>query len=266
MIRPHSTRLLIVIALATQILAAPAAADAPVEELYVALEEVPVAILEESIGVLTVFNMYGDSAEFYAKEMWKQSWWLKDREVTTYRRSQEGFTEDGKVGFTAMVAFSGWDFSHQVLRRFPIVQTDGEFLLVVHDVGRDLRAWLSRSELDQLPALPGESIRFSETFFDGRPVEQDMISLFVLLTKEDGRTPGRKVYARPEVGAPVRIVRDTWDDLGYGNTTLTECRNGFARIFLVNPCGEGPDRELGWVRIRDDHGLLKLWCWTGLSC
>jgi hypothetical protein len=207
--------------------------------------------------------MYPDAEEFNANEMWKQKWWLADKECTSFVRSGDGFSADATIGFADMVAFSGWDFTKQALRRFPIVAADGDYLQIVYDVRRDLRAWLARSEFQQLPELP--IARLMETFFDGRTIERCGIDVFGLLGGEYG-SKGRRVYAKPESGAAVRIVHATTDELPHGNATIVECRNGYAKIMFINPCGDQPESVLGWVRVRDCRGRLTIWCWTGLSC
>lgn len=229
--------------------------DAPVEQFYFNPSDIPQTILREARGAVTIMCL---DAAFMKKYLNKI---VPEVMVTLYVRTDDTFKKDETVNISGTKPLSGWLFNGTKVRRFPAVDRNGDFLKIVYDLERDLRAWINIQELSSLmPKGWGESA--SVMWFDtGKFGEYDGIDIFELLPNKR-----RKLYDEPYENSPGLRIDPLSDIRGEsGNLTAIEQRNGFIRLGVYDPC-EGKRRKLKWIRVRDKKGRLTVWPIVGLSC
>jgi len=155
----------------------------------------------------------------------------------------------------------GLEVNGAKVRRFPAVDRNGDFLKIVYDLERDLRAWINIQELSSLmPKGWGKSAHVM--WFDtGKFGEYDGVDIFELLPNKS-----RMLYDEPYENSRALRIDPLSDIRGEpGNLIAIEQRNGFIRLGVYDPC-EGKRRKLKWIRIRDKKGRLTVWPIVGLSC
>jgi hypothetical protein len=210
--------------------AIPASAD-PVEELYLSREELPDGVLRGLLGVATVQVFAGTP-------------WVLPR----FEPGASGFVATGEVVLVQTQAVSGWTYADEALRRYPVVDRKGAFLQVILDARTGERAWLQEQpELGPRPTVSFHAL-------DAEGLEGSGIDLHSLLAPDEGVT----FYEAPSPGAPrVRGIPE-------GVVNMPGLLRWLRREgdFVLIGADRGLTEEvqaLGWVRLKDTQGTLRLW-------
>jgi hypothetical protein len=217
----------------------PAAAEKPREEYYLSRKDISPSVLRETIGMVSVWR--GQVADRSPKGPWI---------ITTFERKQgNAFTASLRVPMTETNPVSGWDFTDQALRQYPVVQRSGLFVLAVLDARSDRRAWL-RVEKKQwaIDYLHYAGVAEPEAY-TGLTID-----LFHLASGS------RRLYAEPRLDAPFRVVSGDSDSRGYlgENLKVVKIHGNFAQVAKVVGVSQ-LSSPLGWVEIRDRDGRLTIW-------
>jgi hypothetical protein len=237
--KPFSVARIWKVALASLALlaAVPAWAD-PVEELYFSREELSDGVLRGLMGVATVQVFPGTP-------------WVLPR----FERGGAGFRVTGELVLVQTQALSGWTHGDEALRRFPVVDRQGDFLQVIIDARTGEKTWLQEQpELGPRPIVEFHAL-------DTEGLEGSGIDLHSLLA------PGERVtfYEAPSPSAQrVRGIPENVVNLP-GLLRWLRREGDFVLI--------GADRgltdevqALGWVRLKDTQGTLRLWPMWPYGC
>lgn len=233
----------------------PISADAPVEDYYIQPSLLPDSMFIECKGALTVHCMDAPSMKKYYNKV------VPEVMVTLYEQSSGKFHKTNSINILVTKPFSGYVYGRTRLQRFPAIAQNGNFVKIVHDVEKNLRAWVKLEDFKGLlPKGWGESVFL--TWFDrGKYQKYDCIDIFLLLGKH-----GRKLYDSPCETSQSRWIKSYPDiDKDAINPVVVEQRNGFVRLGFYDSC-EGKIRKSKWIRIRDDTGKLTIWPHICLSC
>ena len=122
----------------------PASADAPVEEFYFKLNDIPQRILSEAKGAVTVMCLDPAFIKKYRNKV------VSEFMVPLYARTNGAFKKDKALKIGRTKPLSGWLFDGTRVRRFPAVDRNGDFMKIVYDVEKDLRAWINLQDLSAL--------------------------------------------------------------------------------------------------------------------
>jgi hypothetical protein len=215
-----------------------AAAEKPREEYYLARKDIAPTVLRDTIGMVSVWRGQMESRR-------PEGPWM----ISTYERKGSFYKASRPVPMTEAQPISGWDFTDQALRQFPVVQRDGLFVLTVLDARSDRRAWLRVEKKPwNIDYLHYAGVAEPEAY-SGLTID-----LFHLAPES------RRLYAEPRLDAPFRIASRESDSRGYlGNDLkVVKIQGNFAQVAKVL----GPSRlsaPLGWVEIRDRDGRLTIW-------
>lgn len=233
----------------------PISADAPAEEYYFEPSSLLEMIPADCKGVLSVSCTDTPFVKKYRNKV------VPEVMVNFYEKSGGSFLKTKTVNIRATKPLSGYVYDGHSLRRFPAVDLDRNFVRIVYNVEKSLRAWVKLDELmGLLPKGWRESV-FMKWFDEGKFQKYDCIDIF-------GLRPGRGVRLYDE---PCETSRNRWiesyDDIGdYAlNPVVVDYRNGFVRLGFYNTC-EGTIRKSKWIRVRDKKGRLTIWPHTCLSC
>jgi hypothetical protein len=165
-------------------------------------------------------------------------------ELPVYQPDAEGeFELVGSLKLDETRAVSGWDGEVDSVRRFPVLEKRGEFLLAVTDVCSNERVWIREHEWRG----PEDFVIYNEleTAFVGSGV--DVISI--------SRAEEAALYRAP---SPDAREGSTGMEPPLDALRVMRVQGDFAQVGLFRGLEEDPE-PVGWVRIRDDHGLLMAW-------
>lgn len=164
-------------------------------------------------------------------------------ELPTYAPRRDGFELVGALTLDQMHAISGADEEVASVRRFPVLARRGEYLLTVVDVRSNTRVWIREHEW-----------RGPEDFVIFDDLERALVGASVdVLALSRGGTP--KLYRAPSPSARVtrRAPPPPMEAL-----RVMRVEGDFAQVGLFRGLGEEFE-PVGWVRIRDERGLLVAW-------
>ncbi|MFH1114483.1 MAG: hypothetical protein V1792_11225 [Pseudomonadota bacterium] len=233
----------------------PVWADAPVEEYYFERSSLFQRIPADCKGALAVSCVDAPSMKKFHNQV------VPEVTVTLYERSQSGFLKTRTVNIVETRPLSGYLFNGICFRRFPTVDRDRDFVNIVYDVEKGLRAWVKLDDLSGLlPKAWSESV-FLTWFDEGRFKKHDCIDIFGLRPDT-----GRRLYDEPCETSRSRLIQ-SYDDIGDSapNPVVVDYRNGFVRLGFFDSC-EGTIRKSKWIRVRDKKGRLTIWPHICLSC
>ncbi len=238
----------------------PASADAPVEDYHLPYERIPAAVLTESRGALTIMCQDPDAMRKYHGKT------VPEVVIRSYRRDGTSFVQAGTIPLRETRPLTGWLFDATRVRRFPSVVRKGEYVRIVYNVDKDLRARVRPKEFsDLMPKGWGDSASpdwFSGGVLPNRPV----VDIWYLCKDKK-----RRLYDAPiETACSVVVTRQSLHkrleaERLDGNPVITEVRGGFGLLGSFDPCS-GQLKRFKWIRVRDDKGRLTIWPVVGLSC
>jgi hypothetical protein len=165
-------------------------------------------------------------------------------ELPVYQPGADGeFELVGSLPLDDTRAISGWDGEVESVRRYPVVEKRGAFLLAVTDVRTGERVWIREHEWRG----PEDFVIYDEleTAFVGAGV--DIISLSRAEEAALYRSPS------PEAREGTTAMQPPLDAL-----RVMRVQGDFAQVGLFRGLEEDPE-PVGWIRIRDDHGVLMAW-------
>jgi len=197
------------------------------EEFYQPRAEIRDAALKGVIGLVTV----GMGPE-------------PRSELPVYEVGPEGhFRLAGSLPLEQTRAISGLDDGIDSVRRFPVVARRGEYLLAVVDARSGERAWIREHEWRG----PEDYVLFNtlEEAFLGAGVD-------VLALSREARAP---LYRAP---SPKARSADTAMEPPLDALRVMRMQGDFAQVGISRGVEEDPE-PVGWIRIRDDKGLLVVW-------
>ena len=213
-------------------------ADAPYEQYHVAYNDISKDVLKNTIGILTI-----------------NSGVKKGMELKTYSKSEKKFIFDKilRVKETTPISNFGYhppiDELHFENYRYPIVGKSGQYLQIVYDPKKNLKAWINIKEVKEkffTSIVMLDSIKTPSPFF---------VDIFYLT--KNGR---RKLYKEPKNDADFIIISK--NEPKYSMLKIIEQKNGFVKIGIVHinfeTLGETIE-PIGWIKIRDNQGMLTIW-------
>ncbi len=202
-------------------------ADPPMERIQVKFDQIDKSFFVDTVGSLRLCLYYGKNGKQIPT-------YFKDE--GEFRKKEDIDTESDTVPLSR----------HYSLYRFPVVASEDSYVQIIYDVKQNLRTWVSTDELENLFSV-------EVTWFDNLQVCSfvDMKSLL-------GTSNGRKIYENPDINSNYKV---TWDD---PPVFISAVKGNFVQVSQIsydNPdyCNSDDNVLLGWVRIRDDEGKLRLW-------
>jgi hypothetical protein len=160
-------------------------------------------------------------------------------------RDDGGFERVGARRQDELQPVDDFDGGGLLVRWFPVIERRGDFLLTVIDARTDERAWIREHGLDD----GGQDVFFS-------PLEDALVGRYLDVTLlRDG--PSVALYRAPSSSARL-TPREARRRLSSGGTHLRVLR--VEGDFALLDGEDGEDLQpVGWVRIRDERGLLVVW-------
>jgi hypothetical protein len=215
-----------------------AATEKPREEYYLSRQDIAPSVLRETIGMVSVWR--GQVEDRAPEGPWM---------ISTFERKGSFFKSGRAVPMKETRPISGWDFTGQALRQYPVVQRDGLFVLAVLDAQSDQRAWLRVEKKPwNIDYLHYAGVAEPEAY-SGLTID-----LYHL-------APGsRRLYAEPRPDAPFRIASPEPDSRGYlgGDLKVVKIHGNFAQVARILGTNQ-LSNPLGWIEIRDREGRLTIW-------
>jgi hypothetical protein len=217
--------------------ALPARADLPTETIYLSRAEISDESLRHVIGVAFISSMTGPEEQ-------------PSGELPSFRPEGDAFEPDGPLILKDLRPLSGWDYDLQSLRKFPVVDRRGHYLLVVIDVRTNERAWISEiQEADE-----GPDVEFLA--FDSKQWEWSGIELYHLAPQGQSR-----LYAAPRLEARSHPLSPDYPPRRNGefvDARIIKTRGNFLQLGAMIDLDQ-PLEPLGWLPISDENGLLLIW-------
>ena len=128
--------------------------------------------------------------------------------------------------------------------RYPIRAQYHQYVQVVYNPVTNAATWINVNEL----GIYHEVVLVDEL----HTYRKNYIDIFYLAPEVNTR----KLYAKPSTNAKsTEFTFDKWND--FWAIMITEQENGFAKIVDVSNITQ--EKELGWIKIRDEQGCLTLW-------
>jgi hypothetical protein len=218
-------------AMALLIGALPARAD-NVADVPVPRQEIPDAVLRGVIGVATIQVEPDHPA-------------LRRFEPT----GSGDFQPAGVLALETTAPISGWMYGEESLSRYPVVEQRGRFLRVIIDYTNQQKAWIEWPTENP----PRMDISF-QSFEDPSTFEATGIDIRSLLREDE-----QPVFlSEPRVSAPrARVPKSSLSDFGW--LRLLRREGDFVEIGLLEDPGTEETRPLGWIRLTDKQGTLRIW-------
>ncbi len=205
------------------------------EHYHIKHTQISSEVLKDTIGIITIVSRT------------KEPVYLR-----TYNYSGENFTESRKIHIfknTVPLSHFGHPRRDKSLfvenYRYPVVETNKDYLYIVTNPIKNTRAWVNIKNIKSdyyVSLMMFDDITIPNSFF---------IDVFCFIS-----SPGRKVYTEPALNSDTFIIFGRQSK--YSALAVIDQRNGFLKIASVIP-GKSESEPLGWVRIRDDSGMLTLW-------
>lgn len=218
----------------------PLFADGPYETYHVAIDDISKDVLKNSIGILTI-----------------NAGIKKGMELKTFVRDEEQFTyvKNLKVrGETTPISNFGLrppiDTSYISNYRYPIVGKVNHYLCIVYDPKRNIKAWVNKNAIEEnfsgVSVIIIDSLKTPSSFF---------VDIFYFT--KSGR---RKLYQESKNDADFIVISK--DEHKYSLLRIIEQKNGFVRIgiaYVDYSAGQESIEPIGWIRIRNNQGMLMIW-------
>jgi hypothetical protein len=227
-----------IVSIASVILISSLFSEIPYEFYRVKYNEISRDVLKNTIGILTI-----------------NSGTLGGTELRGYSRAGNRFSYDTTIKVEETIPISNFDYQPRLREmsgvgnyRYPIVGAFEKFMCITYDPKKNLRTWISLKETE-------EKFEVNIVMLDSMLKSKDYY-LDIFYSTESGR---KKVYNEPKMGVRFHIISKD----KYSLIVLLGQKNGFLRIGYVKS-GIGIDEQKvvespGWIRIRDDKGLLTIW-------
>lgn len=212
-------------------------ADAPYEKYYVTYSPELRRILQETIGILTI-----------------NSGVKKGKEIKTYFREGENFNTNKVLNAKETNPLSNYGFHPPVNDslisnyRYPLIASDEDFLCIVYDVKNGLKTWVNKKELEK-------DFYVSIVMIDSLPIPNRFLVNIFYFTYSGNR----KLYDQPNRESKFRIISK---GKRYNLLKIIEQEEEFVKLGVVRYNYETSEEEIepiGWVRTRDNEGMLMFW-------
>lgn len=225
--------------LATVSLSLPTFADAPSEGYHVAYKDISKEVLRNTIGILTINSRAG-----------------KEATLQTYAREAGQYVPAALLEAADTTPISSFGYHPPVDSgtienyRYPIIEATDSYVRIVYDPVKNLSGWINLIETGK---------RFSTSVTMLHDLEAlKSFSIDIFSFTESGK---RKFYKFP--GTPDNHFLVEKSDISYWFLTVMDMRKGYLQLgkprFNDSTLElEGVD-PIGWIRIRDDQGLLTFW-------
>lgn len=216
----------------------PLYADAPYEQYHVAYEDISKDVLKNTMGILTI-----------------NSGIKKGAELKTYLKSGKKFTFNRILKVKETIPISNFGYHPPIEEldienyRYPIVDKSDRYLQIVYDPKKNLKAWVNIKEVEEnfySTIVMLDNIKIPSNFF---------VDIFYFT-----KTGRRKIYNDAKKNADFTIIsRDDYRDT---LLRIMEQKNGFIKIGIVHVNFDTYEEfiePIGWIKVRDDRGLLTIW-------
>jgi hypothetical protein len=211
--------------------ASSARADSTAQQHFVTREEVPDFVLQGLIGIATVRTGPGTP------------------ELPRFEPSESTFRPAGTLKLTETVALSGWSYGGEESRDFPVIARRGDFLQIISNARTGETTWL---QVQGSSTPLGTSVSFNSLYPEKDPEGMEIDLLFLL-------PPGERLVFRSAPTPAAREVKVPGQVLGSAFAFKVLDRQGdFLRVG-IEESPEEPVRPLGWVRMKDPKGTLRVW-------
>ena len=226
-----------VLSLLVLLTALPVRADLPSETIYLSRAEISDEALRHVIGIASI------SARTGPKEQ-------PTGEVPSFQPEGEAFKPGSKLLLKALGPLSGWDYDLQSLRKFPVVERRGHYLLVVVDVRTNERAWIREGQ----EANEGPNVEFRP--FDSTKWKWRGVDLYHLAPRGQSR-----IYLAPRLDARSHPLSKDYPPRRNGelvDARIVQMQGNFLQLGALIDLDQ-PLAPLGWLPISDENGLLLIW-------
>jgi hypothetical protein len=223
--------------------ASSARADMATEVLYVTRAEISEEALRGVIGIAFIHTDLGADGR-------------PSGEVPRYRPSGDGFEPAGTLAVKELGALSGWDYE-TALRKFPVVEQRWPYLHVVIDVRTNERAWLRAfgASHDALSvtyqALDSQELQWGGIAY--LELAPDAQTRLYMAPREDARSHPLSLDQPARLNGEVVELR------------IIRTKGNFIQVGAMVDW-DSPLVPLGWLRITDENGLLRIWPMMASMC
>jgi len=212
--------------------------DAPVEKYHVTYSSELKQILKETIGILTI-----------------NSGVKGGRKIETYSKNDKDFKLSETLDVikeTTPVSNFGWQpiLSDSLVTnyRYPVTAENGDYLEIVYDAKKGSKTWVNTKELEKnfyLTIIMIDSISTPLNFW---------VDIFYFTNS--GK---RKVYEQPNRNSNFKIISKKEQK---HLLEIIEQKGEFIKLGIVHynyETSEDKIEPIGWVRTRDNEGMLMFW-------
>jgi hypothetical protein len=233
-------------------------ADAPVETYYFERSQIPDDILRETKGVLTISIIDTKAyTEYYNQSV------IKDMPyISIFKKGKNSFEKIGVLDKVDIRTPTGGQYGPSTWYRFPVTNAQGVYLEIIYNLPKRKKCWVDFSEL-KLSLSPEKPVL--NWFTNQYSSETVSVDIFYLT-----RDNVIKLYDSPSLESSSHIITPQSEILtSYGAydvraLQIIERMKGFGH--LVENIGlDRPPRSIGWIRLRNENGLLMVWPIMGAS-
>jgi hypothetical protein len=181
-----------------------------------------------------------------------------------YRKQSGGFIAAGTLKMEQILTPSGGVYEGMHWYRFPVLAAEGDYLQLICNLAEGRRCWIKPAELARPWSPGGKEAPQSLWFADGG----DPLTIDLFFLARDEQT---FLYTRPQLDAPRQRITpaskllSSYEAYDPRALQLSERKNGFGHLVKITGC-DTPPHSIGWVRLRDDQGLLQVWPIMGAGC
>ncbi|MGE5693484.1 MAG: hypothetical protein ACM3YF_06875 [Candidatus Zixiibacteriota bacterium] len=205
-------------------------------------------VLKKTVGIFTI-NSHPETV----KKGTKLRIYVREGKEFIYSKTLKVFEETIPI---SSCGYQSWA-ERRIIQyfRYPITDRSGKFLQICYDQVQQLEAWVDLEEVGlefETSIIKLDSIQTPSTFF---------VDIFHF--SPGGRC---KIYSRPNGHSGVKSLSK--NNPKYFVFRILELKRGYAKIAAVLGMGNGeePRETLGWIKLRDEHGVLLIWVMCADLC
>lgn len=228
-------------------------ADSPDETYFLERKQIPDSFLREAQAVLTLAILDPKAyAAYYQKTEVKSKPY-----ISVFQKGKNGFAKLGLLNETEIMTPTGGEYGPAKWYRFPVIGGRETYLEIIYNLPENKRCWVNLAELEH--SLSGEKPVLE--WFTTRHASKKHVSVDIFYLARNNEItlcngPGLKYPCRTATPRS-EIVQShgTYDAAAF---ILLERRNGFGRLGKSRGA-DSPPMPIGWIRLRDENGLLMVW-------
>lgn len=218
--------------------------EGAMEHYHVKYSQISKAVHRDTIGTLSIYN-------------WTQK---TGKNIISYQKKPNGFILSKYFDIKKdTIPFSTWGLTgwrtNDSIYRFPITAKENDYLQIVIDVQKEIRAWVNLQSLEisfMVDVILFEAIKGKKWDTIINPILSGPWKV--------------KVCEEPnESSKSFDLLLGGWDPLFF---KAMESSGGYVKVdrwVYSQEAGKSSIKPLGWIRVKDKEGKLLIWVITSYS-